>query len=367
MTQQGFFPRLWTRLFGAKTVRLTEELRAAHWLSYLLVLTQSAAAVLVLGHSELPLLFGSSGWVIQAIVALAVFVLAATVYAADMCLLATLKRISVLARNRSSAALWEHVLYVLFVLLVEGSTYAVVMATLDQNPQALLSPAPLFPNDGWLFAAQIGLRAVLVCWTTLQLYIVRRKLPPQLTTLLGKGKEIVGGHVEQQLSALDMSGANLAAAFQLYAAMSRAPRRASRWWNGWLVRLEDHHEREEERQTGLVVEALQSFDTARTTDDARSTSGISQTTQLALPPAAVPNKGGEKKPRQKQEPMIRLVDPDKPVRKGRSPKERVYNVLNRTPEASIAEIAKRGKCAPSTAVKHRRTWLAEHETEPLAV
>jgi hypothetical protein len=330
MTQQGFFPRLWTKLFGPKTVRLTEDLRAAHWLSYLLVLTQSAAAVLVLGHSELPLLFGSSGWVIQAIVALAVFVLAATVYAADMCLLQTLKRIPVLARNRSGFALWEHVLYVLFVLLVEGSTYAVVMATLDQNPQALLSPAPLFPNDGWLFAAQIGLRAVLVCWTTLQLYIVRRKLPPQLTTLLGKGKEIVGGHVERQLGNLDMSGGNLAAAFNLYAAMSRAPRRARRWWNSWLVRLEEHHEREEERQTGLVVEALQSFEIARDgvvrsplaarADDARSASGISQTPPLSLSPAAVAE-------RPKREPVIRLV-PDRPKKDARN---RVRAVLSRSP------------------------------------
>jgi hypothetical protein len=91
------------------------------------------------------------------------------------------------------------------------------------------------------------------------------------------------------------------------------------------------------------------------------------TTQLSLPPAAVPNKGGEKKPRQKPEPMIRLVDPDKPARRGRTPRERVYNVLSRSPEASIAEIAKRAKCAPSTAVKHRKTWLAEHEMEPIAV
>jgi hypothetical protein len=133
----GFFPRLREKLFGSRTAKLREELSATSWLSYLLVLTQSAAVVLVLGHSEIPLLL-TGDMVMRAVVALTVFVLVATVYAADMALLMSLKRIPVLARNRSGLAVTEHVAFVLFVLGIEASTYAVVLAVLDSNPSALL-------------------------------------------------------------------------------------------------------------------------------------------------------------------------------------------------------------------------------------
>jgi len=346
---EGFFPWLRTRLFGQRTAKLKEEMRGAHWLSYLLVLTQSAAAVLVLGHSELPLLF-EGDWTIRAIVVLAVSVLVATVYAADMCLLATLRRIPVLARNRAGFALWEHVLYVLFVLLVEGSTYGIVMSVLDANPQALLSPAPLIPNDGMLFAAQIGLRAVLVCWTTLQLFLVRGKLPPQLTTLLGRGKEIVGGHVEQQLSGLDMSGASLAAAFRLYAAMNKAPRRARRWLNGWLVRLEAHQEAEEERQTGLVVDALHSFERAQ-----RDEAAGPDTTRHDVVPAA-----GEKKPRKERPAVLKLaMEPRRRRTSQASIEQRIRRALAANPDAGKRKLARLASVSESTALRWKKLIQSE--------
>jgi hypothetical protein len=261
----GLLPRLRAALFGARTERLQESLHSTHWLSYLLVLTQSIAVVLVLGHAQIPLLFSGS-WVVRGIVAAALFVLVASVYAADLAFLATVRRIPTLARNRQTSAHVEHLLYAAFVMLIEGSTYGVVVATLDRDPQALLSPAPLVAANGPLFYALVVGRVVLLCWSTVQLFIVAGKLPPQLTTLMTTGREIVGAHVEKQLAALDLSATTLAGAFRVYAAMSKPPRRVRTWLNGWLVKRDSHREAEEERQAQLVLDALHELDGARPVD-----------------------------------------------------------------------------------------------------
>jgi hypothetical protein len=259
---RGILPRLRAALFGERTARLTETLHNTSWLSYLLVLTQSIAVVLVLGHAQIPLLF-SADWITRGIVAAALFVLVASVYAADLCFLATIRRIPVLARNRQTTAHLEHLLYAGFVMLIEGSTYGVVVSTLDTNPHALLSPTPLVPQHGPIFLALVVGRVVLLCWTTVQLFVCSSKLPPQLTTLMGTGREIVGAHVEHKLAALDLEHMSLAAAFQVFAAMSKPARRVKTWLNGWLVKRDKHREDEEERQAGLVLEALGALERAQ--------------------------------------------------------------------------------------------------------
>lgn len=255
----GLVPRAWARLFGSDAARLRERLQPAHWLSYVLIFAQSAAVLLVFGHAEIPLL-ASALWTVQAIAALGVFVLLASVLAADMAMLATIRRIPNLARNRQRWALREHVFYVAFVLITESITLGVVLATLDANPAALISNAPLIPPDGGWFRAQIVLRVLLVSWTAVQLVIVRGKLPVLLSTLTATGRELVGGHVEQKLSALDISTTDLAAAFRVYAGMSKPPRRVRTWWNGWLVAREMAQEAEESRQVQNVVDALADLD-----------------------------------------------------------------------------------------------------------
>jgi hypothetical protein len=249
-------------LFGQRTARLSETLGSTHWLLYLLVITSSITSVLVLGHSQIPLLF-SADWGVRIIVAAAFFVLVATVYAADLCFLKTMARIPALARNRETTMQVEYMLYMLFVLAVECGTYGVVIWTFDCNPHALLDPAPLLPTTGAIFLAIIGGRIVLFGWTLIQLSIVSRKMAPQLTTLMGTGREIVGAHVEHGLAALDLQHMTLAGAFRVYAAMSQPPRRVKTWLNGWLVRRDAHREAEEQRQAGLVLEALRELDTAQ--------------------------------------------------------------------------------------------------------
>ena len=258
----GLVPRILAHLFGERAGRLTERAAPAHWLSYVLILSQSAAVLLVFGHAELPLL-GSPSWAVRAIAAMGLFVLLATVFAADMAMLASLKRIPILARNRQQWALREHLGYVLFVLVTEAVTLGVVLNTLDAQPLALISARPLIPPDSLAFRAQIVLRVTLISWSAIQLVVIRGKLPVLLSTLTNAGKELVGGHVQRQLSALDIAGVALPDTFRLYAAMARPSRRVRTWSNGWLLQREMAAEAEEERQTANVVTALEELERRR--------------------------------------------------------------------------------------------------------
>jgi hypothetical protein len=156
-----------------------------------------------------------------------------------------------------------HLGYVLFVLVTEAVTLGVVLNTLDAQPLALISARPLIPPDGLAFRAQIVLRVTLISWSAIQLVVIRGKLPVLLSTLTNAGKELVGGHVQRQLSALDIAGVALSDTFRLYAAMARPPRRVRTLWNGWLVQRELATEAEEERQTANVVDALEELQRRR--------------------------------------------------------------------------------------------------------
>jgi hypothetical protein len=107
---------------------------------------------------------------------------------------------------------------------------------------------------------------VLLCWSTVQLFIVAGKLPLQLPTLMTTGREIIGAHVEKQLAALDLSATTLAGALRVYAAMSKPPRRVRTWLNGWLVKRDAQREQEEERQAQLVLDSLHELEGARHVD-----------------------------------------------------------------------------------------------------
>lgn len=204
----GLVPRLWARLFGSDTARLRERLQPAHWLSYVLIIAQSATVLLVFGHAEIPLLVSAS-LAVRLIAALGVFVLVVSVFAADMAMLATLKRVPALARNRQRWQLREHVAYTLFVLATEAVTLAVVLAALDAAPAELISAKPLIAPGSAVFTAAIVLRVLLVSWTAVQLVIVRGRLPVLLSTLTSTGREIVGAHVERKLAELDIEGISL--------------------------------------------------------------------------------------------------------------------------------------------------------------
>jgi hypothetical protein len=327
--QIGVFQRVAVALFGERTRRLRESTSSAHWLSYLLVTVQSAAVVLALGHQQLQLLL-SGDPAITLIAGLALFLLVSTVIAADLCLLATLQRVPVLARNRATWALVEHMAYLAFVLLVEGSTLALVLAVLDTDPRALVSDAPVIPAGGWMFAAQIGARAALTCWTAVQLWIVRAKLPPQWSTLLLEARELLGGKAQQVMGSLNLDRAPLASLFDAYSQMSRPPARVARWWNRGLIRREAAALAEEDRQREAVVRALATFDAGALSRSAMSDAQQPSTRPptgpgspvLAPSPAPLDNTAGGERDRgshtsakQRREAVIRLVDPDAPARR----------------------------------------------------
>src|SRR5260221_5892520 len=176
--QQGIFQRAGIALFGERTQRLRETTTGAHALSYLLVTVQSAAVVLALGHQQLQLLLSGDPTIVL-IASLALFLLVSSVVAADLCLLATLQRLPVLSRNRSTCSLIEHLAYLAFVLLVEGSTLALVLAVLDTNLRGLVSSAPIIPATGLLFGETMPARAALPSWTAEHVSGARSSVPGQ--------------------------------------------------------------------------------------------------------------------------------------------------------------------------------------------
>jgi hypothetical protein len=257
--ESGLVQQALTRLFGAKAARLSERLAPSHWLSYVLILSQSAAVLLVFGHQELPLLSDPS-WAIRIIAGMGLFILLATVLAADMAMLRTLQRMPALARNRQRWAWREHALYVAFVLVTEGVTLFVVLSTLDADPAALVSARPLIAPTSAAFGLAIFLRVALVSWTAVQLVVIRSRLPVLLSTLTATGRELVGAHVERKLATLNLDSIHLPAAFRVYATMSRPPRSIPTWLNGWRIRRELAAEAEEARQVEAVVSALEDLE-----------------------------------------------------------------------------------------------------------
>ncbi len=389
--RQGIFQRAGVALFGERTQRLRESTTGAHALSYLLVTVQSAAVVLALGHQQLQLLLSGDPTIVL-IASLALFLLVASVVAADLCLLAVLSRLPVLARNRFTWSLIEHLAYLGFVLAVEGSTLALVLATLDTDPHALISSAPIIPAAGWLFGAMIAARAALTSWTAVQLWIVRGKLPPQWSTLLLEARELLGGKAQSAMSSLNLDGASLSALFNSYAQMSRPPSRVARWWNRGLIAREQAALAEEDRQREAVVKALSAFDAAGGAPP-QSANGQSANGAHPRPPTgpgtpsaapASPLEGGEREgganppAKRRRRADIHLVDPDAPKRRrtaasgranGRS-KAGVKTPLDPAaaeaaarrvwqPGMSVGDLQAAANISRAAASKHRRILMAE--------
>jgi hypothetical protein len=254
--RHGLFAEVRARLFGERVERLTEEPHHAPFMSYVLTTIQSVAVVLVLGHAEIPLLFsGNIG--VAALMAGALALLVATVVVADYAAIQTMRRIPVLARNRSTVALWEHGAYLAFVLAVELITFALVLSVIDRDPQALLSRTPIVPVDGPIYWAQIVLRAALVAWTAVQLYVAAMPLPLQWATLDHKSMALLGGHAKAALQRLELTQSDVASVFSAFAAVSRRPPRRRTWWNGWRVRRDHEAAGAEAAHQQEVIRALE--------------------------------------------------------------------------------------------------------------
>lgn len=251
----GIFKRLRSVFLGDEAARLEEREQGAPLISYLLFIVQSSAVVLVFAHAELPLLFtGTLG--VRLIAATAIFVLVATVIAADATVVKTVRRMPILARNRASILLAEHLAYVLLVLGVEGTTIGVVFATLDQHPDLLLSSAPLIPTTGVLFLAQVALRAAIIVATVVQVLIVSQKLPASWQTVLSPAKEMVGGYAAELLGKLNLASDSIADVVSAYASMTKPPAPRRTWYNGWLVRRYEEAEKAEDARQTVIVEQL---------------------------------------------------------------------------------------------------------------
>jgi hypothetical protein len=234
LPEGGLLGNLRDRFLGRPTHRLMEEEEHVPFLARILTVAQSLAVVLVLGHTEVPLLFGGPPTV-RILVGMALSVLIVTVVAADYCLIKTMQRVPVLARRNQWVLVGAYLAYALFVGLVEISTYAVVLYVLDRDPGALLRPSPLLPTSGLIFIAQVVLRAALIFWTMVQLFLTARKLPVQPNTLTDHSAELLGGKALELIKGLDTEHADLPTIFQAYAASVETGVRggAGGWLAGW--------------------------------------------------------------------------------------------------------------------------------------
>jgi len=174
----------------------------------------------------------------------------------------------VLARRNQWVSVGAFLAYALFVGLVEISTYAVVLYILDRDPQALLQPAPLLPTAGFIFIAQVVLRAALIFWTMVQLFLTARKLPVQPNTLTDHSAELLGGKALELIKALDTAHADLPMIFQAYAASVETTVRGTGGLLGWgpfRKRAEAATSARRQQWTDLVA-TLKQFSTSRQED-----------------------------------------------------------------------------------------------------
>ena len=252
---QGAFQRIWRWLAGSHP-RLRESEGRTSWLSYLLMIVQSLTLVLIGGSVELRTLLSAAPLPEKALVTVSLAILVLGAYAADMATKRTMGRIGVLWRNRRSLLVAEHILYVAFVYGVEMATYAIALYVIETNPQALLSGASILPTTWLVVGVMVGVRALIIGWTSVQLNIIAEPLPANELTLMRRIVEKAGGHADAQLDALQLRARDLPTVVNAIGEMSKPPRRAPTWWNGWLRARDEQMEREQDALRQRQVAAI---------------------------------------------------------------------------------------------------------------
>ena len=257
-TREGALRRAWRWLVGSHP-RLRESEGRTSWLSYLLMLVQSLTLVLIGGSVELRTLLSGAPLPEKALMTLSLAVLVLGTYAADMCAQRTMGRISVLWRNRRGWVATEHTLYVAFVVGVEMATYAVALYVIETNPQALLAGASILPTTALVIGVMVGVRALIIAWTYVQLKVIADPLPANDLTLMRQIVEKTGGHADAQLDGLQLQARDLPTVLNAIAEMSKPPRRIPHWYNGWLRRRDAEAEAEQDALRARQIAALQSL------------------------------------------------------------------------------------------------------------
>ena len=253
----------WSALWGRQRFHDMKE-RKGHvsWVSLLLMVVQSVTLALVAGHVEISWLL--SGQLFRQIVALVVaFILITVVIAADWCFVRSLSRMPILQRNHSDGLYWEHLVYVAFVIGVEMLTLGIALFTIEQNPALIVSSQPLLPQTWWAIGAMVGLRVLLVGWTTIQANIVAQDLPPQWETSMAIGVERIGGLAMHLLDTLDLHSTEIGDVINALAEVSKPAPRRQTWWNRGAIARERQHEQEMDARRARVIEAFNQLSGAR--------------------------------------------------------------------------------------------------------
>jgi hypothetical protein len=257
----GLLKRVAVYLLGNRTRELEEEVHRASPLVYVLTLVQSAAVVLVLGHTELLQLFSSgTNFAVKVAVAALLGTVVLTVVAADLTVVRCMNRIGALKRTRSPL-LFEHYAYIAFLFGIEITTLTLLFTAMDRSPASLISTtgASIIPTSGVFFGIQTVARAVLLGWTSIQLNIVNQPLPRGPDTLDRKMMGMLGGQAVAQLDLYQFGDADLADIVNAYAKVAQLPPRQAHWWNRGAVERENTQRDEQIHHTTEVVAALKNL------------------------------------------------------------------------------------------------------------
>jgi len=258
VSREGALRRVWRWLVGSHP-RLRESEGRTSWLSYMLMLVQSMTLVLIGGSVELRTLMSGASLPEMTLMALSLGILVLSTYAADMATQRTMGRIGILLRNRRTLMATEHILYVAFVVGVEMATFGIALIGIELNPKALLSGTSILPSTLLVIVVMVGVRALIVGWTSIQLKIIAEPLPANELTLMRSTVEKAGGHAEGLLDELRLTARDLPTVMNAIAEMSKPPRRAPWWGNAWLRRRDEVLEREQDALRQRQIASLQAL------------------------------------------------------------------------------------------------------------
>lgn len=245
----------WLRRAFHRPARLKAPDEPTSWVGLLLVIVQSAALVLVFGHTEIFRLFAADMKTV-AVAAISLFVLVASTFAGDVTVSKVMRRIGPLRRMQEEALAGWLIVYSVFILGVEGCTFAVALWAVEQRPDALFSQTPLLPNSGPLLALQIGLRALMLPLTFVMLQITASRLELGYEVAVVDARARVGGMMRETLAETTLEASSLG---DLMAAWGRLnapmPRKRTRW-NGHAIARDEEYARRLQAQTESIVAAF---------------------------------------------------------------------------------------------------------------
>lgn len=253
--QQGWLTRIAVWIRGERVKELEERTHHLPPIAYLLLLVTSLSVVLVFGHSELVQMLAPGSLSAKLPPAILLLVLVVSVVAADVTSISSMGRVQVLARNRSWM-LYEHLLYIAFVMAVEIGAFGALLIASTHDPNAIFSSEASIIPAGIFSTIIVWGRAALLGLTFIQLFITSQKLPAGINTLERESMGLLGGLALTQLQNTHFAPHDLGTLYKAVAKTDRRPPRRRTWWNGWLCDMEEKRDADQIKRANDIAATL---------------------------------------------------------------------------------------------------------------